>query len=264
MAQKFSRFFFLFIGFVIAAMLFSCASRNSIIYFYNSPNINSKDSSISYTPILKADDLLGINVSSIDIEAAKPFNLSVVSYSTNGQVTGVPTVQGFLINSDGTIDFPVIGKIKIAGLSRTEATDFLKDKLKDYITNPIVNIKILNFKITVIGDVRSPGTYTIPNERITILEAIGLAGDLNITGVRNNVLVIREINGKKTGFRVDLTSDNVINSPVYYLNQNDIIYIEPNKTKVNSARIGGNVNIVLSAVSLLFSSIYLIITLSKL
>jgi polysaccharide biosynthesis/export protein len=263
MTQKISSLFLFYICLALVSMLVSCATRNKVIYFYNTPNINSKDSSISYTPILKADDLLGINVSSIDVEAAKPFNLSVVSYSTNGQVTGVPTVQGFLINSDGTIDFPVIGKIKLAGLSRTEATDLLKDKLKDYITNPIVNIKILNFKVTVIGEVRSPGTYTIPNERITILEAIGLAGDLNITGVRKNVLVIREINGKKTGFRVDLTSDNVINSPVYYLNQNDVIYIEPNKAKVNSANSSANISIVLSSISVLISSIYLILTLSK-
>jgi len=247
----------------ITILFSSCASKKNLIYFYNSPTINSKDSSISYTPILKADDLLGITVSSIDLDAVKPFNLPIVSYTTNGQAYGTPTTQGYLINSDGTIDFPIIGKIKLAGLSRTDATDLLREKLKIYISNPIINIRILNFKITVIGEVRSPGTYTIPNERITILEAIGLAGDLNITGVRKNVLVIREINGIKTGFRLDLTNSEIINSPLYYLNQNDVIYIEPNKARVNSANSSANISIVLSSISVLISSIYLILTVSK-
>ena len=252
-----------FLPLTIAFFITSCATKKNLIYFYNSPNIDSKDSSICYTPILKPDDLLGINVSSLDLDAAKPFNLSVVSYANNGQITGYPTVQGYLINSDGTIEFPVIGKIKLAGLSRSQATELLKSKLKDYISNPIVNIHILNFKITVLGEVRNPGTYTIPNERITILEGIGLAGDLNITGVRKNILVIREDNGKKVGFRVDLTSGDLVNSPIYFLNQNDVIYIEPNKTKINSANSSANISIVLSSISVLISSIYLILTLSK-
>ncbi len=243
---------------IFIIVLSSCASKSKLVYFNKTQTINSKDSSISYTPILKPDDLLGINISSIDMEAAKPFNLPVVSYSIDGRATGTPTMQGYLINSQGYIDFPVIGKIKLAGLSRVEATDLLKEKLKDYLSNPIVNIRIINFKITVIGDVRSPGTYTIPNERITVLEALGLAGDLNITGIRSNILVIREKDGKKTSTRLDLTSGDIVNSPVYYLNQNDVIYVEPNKTKVNSSRNSATTSIVISAVSLLITVISII------
>jgi len=243
--------------------LFSCASRNNLIYFYNSTNINSKDSSSKYTPTLKSDDLLSIIVSTIDPDAAKPFNLSVVSYSTNGQITGIPTIQGYLIDSEGMIDFPVIGKIKLAGLSRSEATELLKEKLNVYISNPIVNVRILNFKISVIGDVRNPGSYTIPNERITILEALGLAGDINITGIRKNILVIREKNGVKNGYRVDITSSDILNSPVYYLNQNDVVYVEPNKTKINSSKSSSNTSIILTSIAVLISAINTYLNVTK-
>ena len=246
--------------FYLTFSLGSCASKRNYVYFYNKSNIASKDSSISYAPILKPDDILSINVSTIDPDASKPFNLNVVSYSQNNQIIGTPTSQSYLISADGTIDFPVIGKIKLAGLSRLDATNFIKEKLESYVENPIVNIRILNFKITVLGEVRNPGTFTIPNERITILDALGYAGDLAITGLRSNILVIRESNGKKVGTRVDLTSADLFNSSVFYLNQNDIIYVQPNKTKVNSARSSSNTSIVLTSISLLITTISVLLT----
>jgi len=264
MLNKQSRFFLCFILLpLFLSIISSCAFRKNYIYFSDNKTINTKDSLISYTPILKPDDVLGITISSIDIDAVKPFNQAVISYNSFGQNIGNVTSQGYLIDSKGMIDFPVLGKIKIAGLNRMEAADYLKEKIKNYIKDPIVIIRILNFKVTIIGDVRSPGTFIFQNERITILDALGLAGDLNITGLRSNILVIREIDGKKTGIRIDLTKSELINSPVYYLQQNDVVYVEQNKTKVNSARYSSNTGVVLSAISVLISSVYLILTLAK-
>jgi polysaccharide export outer membrane protein len=152
-----------------------------------------------------------------------------------GYAQGAPTPPGYLVNSDGNIQFPIIGDIQLAGMTRTQAIEKLKEELSSYIVNPTISIRILNFRVTVLGDVRNPGTFTIPNERITVLEALGIAGDLLITGERENVLVVRDDDGKKREYRIDLTSESLFSSPVYYLQQNDVIYVEPNRAKRNSS-----------------------------
>jgi polysaccharide export outer membrane protein len=185
-------------------------------------------------------------VSGADVEAVRPFNPVPIGDNTS------PLSTGYLIDAAGEIAFPIIGKLKMAGLSRLAATEMIKEKLKPYINNPIVNIRVLNYKVTVLGDVKNPGTFTIPNERITLLEALGLAGDMLITGKRENVLVIREVEGKKTEMRIDLTSRQLYSSPAYYLHQNDVIYVEPNKTKINSAAMNAsNVGIFIAILSML-------------
>lgn len=209
----------------------SCGLRKKITYFQGDET-STTSVSRSYTPVFKADDLLSILVTADDPETAEAFNLNdapaIPTRGNSGYQTGAPSLVGYLIDSDGNIEMPVIGKVKVGGLNRMEATALIQEKLAEYLTNPIVQIRILNFKITVLGDVRSPGTFTIPNERITILEAIGLAGDLTITGNRKNVKVIRNDETAETQTVIDLTSQDVFNSPVYYLDQNDIVYIEPN------------------------------------
>ena len=147
---------------------------------------------------------------------------------------------------------------KLAELKRSQAIDSLKKSLDQYIQNPTILIRILNYKVTVLGDVKNPGTFTIPNEKITIIEALGIAGDLNITGIRKNIKVIRETEGKKKEFIVDLTKNDVFNSPVYYLQQNDLVYVEPNRSKINSSLINSsNTGIAISAVSLIATLIVL-------
>ncbi|MGL5547943.1 MAG: polysaccharide biosynthesis/export family protein, partial [Tannerellaceae bacterium] len=136
-----------------------------------------------------------------------------------------------LVNSTGNIDFPVIGTIHVAGKTRQQLVDQLKKELTTYMHDPIVSVKYLNYKITVLGEVAKPGSFTIPNERITLLEALGLAGDMTVYGKRNNVLVIREINNKQLHHRVNMNSNDLFSSPVYYLQQNDVVYVEPNKAK---------------------------------
>lgn len=240
---------------VLLCLLFAaCTSKKKVVYFNAAEAIKNADSNKNYNPVFCKDDLLAITVSGIDPEAAKPFNLPAVNNSSNvsAYTSGAASPAGYLVDSEGHIDLPVIGKFKIAGLNRMEATDQLKEKLKLYLNNPIINIRILNFKVTVLGDVKSPGTFTIPNERVTLLEALGIAGDLNITAKRKNVLVIRDADGKKTETRIDLTSKELFSSSVYYLNQNDVIYIEPNRAKMNSSVVNAsNVGIVISVISLL-------------
>jgi len=148
----------------------------------------------------------------------------------------------------------VLGKLKLGGLSREAALELLKEKLSpDYVTNPTINIRIANFKVTVYGDVKNPGTFTIPNERVSILDAIGLAGDLNISGKRDNVLVIREENNKKVKYRVNLLSNKTLTSPVFYLQQNDVVYVEHNKARIQSASSNSNTTLVISVTSLIIT-----------
>jgi polysaccharide export outer membrane protein len=234
----------------------SCVSKKSITYFQND-QIDQSNVSNNYTTIFKPDDLLQITVSATDIQSAMPFNLPAVTFDVGtGRAIGQPVQQTYLIDSRGDIDFPILGLIRIGGLTREEVIELFKKKLDpDYVKNPTINIRIMNFKITVQGDVRRPGTYTIPNERITIMEAIGLAGDTNISGQRNNVKVIREEGEKKNEYMVDLRSNKIFTSPVYYLQQNDLIYIEPNNAKAQSASFNQNTGLFVSIGSIVISLI---------
>jgi polysaccharide biosynthesis/export protein len=233
-------------------MFSSCTSKKKMVYFQG--GVNASNGTANYNPVFCLDDLLSITVMGADPESVTPFNLPVTTVSGNlgSYTSGTPSPPGYLVDAEGMIDFPVLGKIKLAGIDRIQATELIKQKLGAYVKSPSVNIRILNYKITVLGEVKNPGTFTIPNERITLPEALGIAGDLNITGKRQNVLVIRDVNGKKTETRVDLTSTELFSSPVYYLQQNDLVYVEPNRAKINSSVINApNVGIVISVISLL-------------
>ncbi len=251
--------FFLLGVFVFSLQLSSCKTREKLVYFQTKSDSLIVQS--NFSPVLQVDDFLSIQVTSVDPETVVAFNLpnELSQTAQNGYLQGMPAGKGYLIDADGTVNLPVIGVFTLAGLTRKEATIQLQKKMEEFTKQPIVHIQILNFKITVLGDVRSPGTYKIPNERITILEAIGLAGDLNTTGERKNVLVIREEAGKKVEYRLDLTNTAVFGSPVYYLNQNDVIYVEPNFTaRSTSSFIRATGSIFLSLTSLIITTITLI------
>jgi len=229
------------------------------VYFQGQPTEYAGNS--TYNPTIKPDDLLSILVMANDEKSALLFNLpqAIGNNLYGGYAQGAPTPPGYLVNSDGSIQFPVIGNIQLAGLTRSEAVDILKEKLSSYIVNPTISIRILNFRVTVLGEVRNPGTFTVPNERVTVLEALGIAGDLLITGERENVLIIRDEDGKKREYRIDLTNENLFSSPVYYLRQNDVVYVEPNRAKRNSSIINAsNTGIVISSLSLILTSLILI------
>lgn len=239
---------------LLALCLGACVSKKKMVYFSSAEAIKNAETNKTYTPVLRKDDLLSITISGADPEAVKPFNLPINSMNNNlaNYTSGLPALTGYLVDGEGNIDMLVIGKVKLAGLNRMEATELIRERLKSYLNNPIVSIRIMNFKVTVLGEVKGPGTFTIPNERISLPEALGLAGDLNITARRKNVLVIRDVDGQKTEYRVDLTSKELFSSPVFYLNQNDIVYVEPNRARINSSAVNtANVGIIISVISLL-------------
>ena len=230
----------------------SCASRKDLVYFQDKPQVSGQIKSAPEQLIYKPDDILTINVTAADPAAAIPFNLTVV---TGGEdlinMSGSTRMQTYLVDFNGNIEFPTLGTIHIAGLTRIEATNMLKDKISEYVKDPIVNIRLVNFRVTIIGEVSRPGTYTLQNERITLLEALGLASDLTIYGKRTNVLLIREVDGAKKFAKIDLTSINAVNSPLYYLQQNDVIVVEPNNARIRSSNYNQNNAVLISAIGTL-------------
>jgi polysaccharide export outer membrane protein len=246
--------------------LFSCASRKDVVYYQNIDTMAAQEKSSSYEVKIQPDDLLMIIVSAEDPEIAMPFNLASISTSSPGKLdatTGQQTMQLYLVDVTGTIDFPILGKLKISGLTRSEVLKMLQDRIAMYIKKPIINLRIMNFKISVQGEVNAPGSYPVPSDRISLIEAITMAKDLTIYGKRDNILIIREIDGVKSYNRVDITKADFITSPFYYLAQNDVIYVEPNKNRINGAAIGANTGVIISISSLLITLITLIITTTK-
>lgn len=245
--------------FVVGILLMnSCASRKDLVYFQ--PDSTALHTSYELNaPKLQAGDILTISVTADDIRATQPFN-QVNAYSASGAVQQTnPFLPTYTVDNNGFIDFPKLGKVKLSGKTRTEAIDYLRAEASKYIVDPGVNINIQNFRVTVLGEVRTPGTYTIDNDRITVLEALGLAGDLTINGVRKNVLVIREQNGIKQEYRLDLTKRDALNSPVYYLAQNDVIYVEPNGARVQSSKYTQNNSLFISVAGIIITIISVIV-----
>jgi len=259
---------------VSICLLLSCSSSKNIAYFQYSGNRSAfSDSSATSETKLKAGDLLIITVNSTSPEVAVPFNLPTVplpasssSTTANPVATGTIALQNYLIDKDGTITFPVLGKINAAGMTKLQLADYIKNKIcPHYIKEmPIVNIRYTNYKISVLGEVNKPGIYTIDNEKINLLEAIALAGDLTIFGIRDNILLIRDNDkGQRVTFEIDLRDRNIVNSPLYYLHQNDILYIQPNKPKARSASFNTGESMTLSAVGILISIASLVTLLVK-
>ncbi len=209
--------------FISVLYLSSCSSPKDVAYFQNAKSFETVVNPDTFVPRFKVDDIVSIFVSTQDVEASRQFNLVRTVGTTGGEVVN------YLVDVDGYIDFPVLGRIKLLGLTVDEAKELIKTKLEDgYLKDPLVNIRILNFKVSVLGAVNSPGTFTVAGERISILQALSQAGDLTIKGRRDNILVVRDFNGSKTYTRIDITNKEVFNSPVFYLTQNDIVYVEPN------------------------------------
>lgn len=250
---------------LLTLFLFSCASRKDIVYYQGIDNASLQEKSNSYEIKIQPDDLLMIIVSAEDSEIAAPFNLK--TYSTvnpsKQDVAGAQTTQLYLVDANGFIDFPILGRLKVSGMARSQVVQLLQEKISVYIKSPIINLRIMNFKISVQGEVTLPGTYTISSERITLIEALSMAKDLTIYGKRDNILIIREIDGIKSYNRVDITNADFLNSPFYYLAQNDVIYVEPNKNKINGSAVGANTGVLISITSLLITLVTLIVTTAK-
>ena len=230
----------------------SCVSKKDMVYF-QSEEVISNETLKNYAPKIQIDDNLNIFISALDAESASSFNL----FQGGNQVSANKPIT-YLVDIKGIITFPVLGEIKVEGLTTNELKLYLKGKLERYIKNPIVTIRLQNFRVTVLGEVKSPGSFNVTNERISIPEAIGMAGDLTIQGKRKNLLLIRSVDGEFKRIRIDLTNESLFNSPYYFLAQNDVLYVEPNKAKVNSSAIGTTSALISIAAAIL--SIVLVIT----
>lgn len=242
-----------FIAFFVL-LLASCTSKKNTVYFQGVTNNKLIENQVANSSqLLKPNDMIQVVVLALDMNAVALFNgQGIAGESTGG---GAKT---YLIDANGNIEFPLLGNLKLAGLTRMEATELLTNKIGELVKNPIVNIELKNFKVTVLGEVARPGVYKINNERVTLLEALGLAGDMTIYGERKNVLVVSEKDGKKSYTRVDLTSDEVFKSPVYYLSQNDVVYVEPNKAKIKQSKVNPTRDI-LPIISVLLSATAIIL-----
>jgi protein involved in polysaccharide export with SLBB domain len=258
-----------YVFFVSLFMILGCASPKKVLYLQDADQYKSQNLDDSYEVVIQKDDLLSIIINSKNPELALPFNLPLVTYQlgTNMGSLGQQRVLGYLVDKDGNIDFPILGTIHVDGLTRLELTELLKKQLieEDLIKDPIVTVQMLNFKISIMGEVTHPGTFNIVSDRVTLLEALSMAGDLTIYGRRDKVAVIREENGQRLVLYNDLRSVDLFSSPGYYLQQNDIVYVEPNKAKIGQSDINQNnsIGVWLSGISLLATIVNIIISAQK-
>lgn len=224
--------------FIFLLLFASCSQKRNLVYFSDLGDTTAYQSAIvqNNQPKIQAGDILTISVSTLNSESNLLFNSGVLqSLDRNGTNSSSPSNQGYLVDPKGQINFPVIGKVDLAGKTKEQATDYMVAKLQSYVKNPIVNVRFVNFRVTVVGEVNKPSTFVIPNDRINVVEALGLAGDMTLYGKRENVLLIREEEGRRTMVRLDLNKKETINSEYFYLKQNDIVYVEPDKMKEKQA-----------------------------
>ena len=252
-----------FISFIFAVTLLiamsSCGTSKSVAYIQNSDSINYDNSRYLYDAKIMPKDQLTISVNTVNPEASLPYNLLLQNSYAQGRTLSTTggTLMPYLVDNEGYINFPVVGRLKVSGLTKSECENMILEKIRPYMAeteNPVVTVRMSSYSVSVIGEVARPGSFQVAREKITILEAVAQAGDLTIYGVRDKVKLIREdATGKKEIHTLDLTNANIVNSPYYYLQQNDIVYVEPNKVKAQNARVGNMTTLWFSATSILIS-----------
>lgn len=254
---------------IAAVVVSSCSSTKQVAYLQNSDEVSLAQSEYLYDARIMPKDQLTITVSTTNDEAAAPFNMTVATPYTVGQRSSYSQamLQMYLVDNEGMISFPIIGEIKVGGLTKSEAEQMIEEKIRPYMAeteNPIVTVRMSSYSISVLGEVNHPGSYQVSREKINILEALAQAGDLTIYGVRDKVKLIREdASGKKEIHTLNLNDANIINSPYYYLQQNDIVYVEPNKVKAQNSSVGSMTTLWLSATSILVSLTSLLVNIIK-
>ena len=259
-------FHFLF-SFFLLCCLISCGSTKKIAYLQNVEDFkyDSLPENL-YDARIKPKDLLTITVTTFDREGSLPFNLIMPLSSTQTTALNTqPVLQPYLVDNEGDINFPVLGKIRVIGMTKTQLEDVLKQQLSAYLKEePLVNVRFVNYKISVIGEVSRPNTFTVVNEKVNVLEALALAGDLTIFGKRDNIKLIREhADGGKEIVVLNLNDTELIRSPYFYLQQNDILYVEPNKAKARNSQISSTTGVWISSISVLLSMATLLFNILK-
>ncbi len=238
-------------------LLFSCTSKKEILYLQDADQYSNKE--ISYVKsTIQPNDVLRINVSALIPETAIPYNK--ITTGTGGASVELMQLDGYLVSENLTIKFPVLGVLSVAEMTTQQFSEFLKHKLEDggHLINPSVDVRLINAKVTILGQVGQPGTYSFTEQNITLLQALGYAGDLTINGKREDVKIIRLENGVQQIAHIDLTSADWLNGPFSFIKPNDTIIVDPNNPKVKSAGFIGNVGTVISVVSILLTTVVLI------
>lgn len=254
---------------VLTALTGACTSYKKVPYLQNSETVDLSQLPKSlYDAKIMPKDLLTITVSTTDPQAAVPFNLTIQTpYGTGGNkyTTTQPSLQQYLVDNEGNIDFPVLGKLHIGDMTKTDVEKMIQQKLQPYLKEtPIINVRMVNYKISVLGEVASPGTFTVSNEKVNIFEALALAGDMTIWGRRDNVKLMREDSqGERKIVELDLNDANVVGSPYFYLQQNDVVYVTPNQKKAKNSDVGTQTSFWFSGASILISIATLIVTLTN-
>lgn len=253
------KFFLPIVLLTIVVLLGSCSSGKDVPYFQNIDEISLAGSKGLYDAKIMPKDMLTITVSTTDPAAAAPFNLSVGNtVGASGQLSnGGGNLQGYLVDNDGNINFPVIGHMHVQGMTKSQCQDMIREKLLPYMAateNPIVTVRMSSYRVTVTGEVNRPGVIPVSTEKMSIVEALAQAGDLTVYGKRDNIMLIREDEtGQKKMVRLNMNDANLINSPYYYLQQNDIIYVQPNSVKAKNAGIGPSTTLWFSFIGIVTS-----------
>ena len=252
--------FSIFILLALAVVMFTgCGSVKNVAYLQNSDEINFDNSRFLYDARIMPKDQLTISVNTSTSEASVPFNLLLQNeyYQNRNLSAGGGTLMPYLVDNDGYINYPMVGRLKVGGLTKSEAEKLIAEKIRPYLAeseNPIVTVRMSSYSVSVLGEVARPGSFQVSREKITILGALAQAGDLTIYGVRDKVKLIREDStGKKQIVTLNLNDANIINSPYYYLQQNDVVYVEPNKVKAQNSSVGSMTTLWFSATSILIS-----------
>lgn len=255
---------------MLTVMMTGCKSYKKVAYFQNIDSISLAASKGLYDARIMPKDELTITVSTTDPKAAVPFNLAVsqvLNPTGNISSSSAGSLLPYLVDNDGYIDFPVVGRLHVQGLTKGQCEDLIKSKIRPYLAaseNPVVTVRMSSFRVTVQGEVKAPKVVPVSQEKMSILEAITAAGDLTIYGKRDNVLLIREdATGEKHAVRLNLNDANLINSPYYYVQQNDYIYVEPNATASKNSEIGQSTTLWFSATSILISIASLLVTIFR-
>ena len=258
-----------FVLMTIVLLLDACSSAKQVAYFQNIDSTSLTASKGLYDARIMPKDLLTITVVTSDPFTSKPFNLSIQNtLGTDGRLGSTTgSLLQYLVNNDGDIDFPVVGTVHVAGLTKDQCEDLIKSKVKPYLAeseNPVVTVSMSSYRVTVAGEVTSPKVVPVSTEKMSVLEALAQAGDLTIYGRRDNVLLIREnADGQKEAHRLNLNDANIINSPYYYVQQNDYIYVEPNSVKAKNSAIGQSTTLWFSFVSILTSVAALVVNIVR-
>ena len=222
---------------MLSIIVSSCATKDEVVYFHNSQSLEGKENLLDYEPRIEANDVLRINVSSSSIneEIVAPFQMNQQGGQSGGGGGQNLSLTGYLVSPQGTINFPVLGTVEVEGLTRTSIQEKLQKQIAEYVRDPVVDVRIVNFNVTVLGEVGAPGRVQITDGRVTMPELLAMSGDITYNGKRENIKIIREVNGVKTVGYIDMTESDLFDSPFYYLKQNDLVYVEPTYRTVKSA-----------------------------